>query len=302
MVKRWFIYFREMFPLQKYLPFIFFTFSAIYGVTQLMAQRQIIQIGYRFWAGMATVFMMTLLMRIFDEFKDRETDSKLFPGRALSRGAVRYSDIKVLGWLVFFIMVVLNFLIPQSWIPFLLMLAYGFLTLKWFFRKEKISTNLILAFVTHQPMVLFIYAYVVAVSIPDSQFNMMVVKVVPSVLSLFLTVSAWEISRKVRATGKETEYITYSKLYGPRKATLLALSFLTISIACDCLAGHVFHFQIWFYITYIIMTLVYSFFFIRFMFVPSDRNLSLLPVAEAASILIPLVYFFQILYLFPIKL
>ena len=47
----------------------------------------------------------------------------------------------------------------------------------------------------------------------------------------------WEVSRKIRAPKDETEYVTYSKLFGYRKATNFVLIVTLIDIATNCNSG-----------------------------------------------------------------
>ncbi len=291
-LKRLAIYFEEMFPLSKYLPYIFITFSAIYGVTQISCYNKIV-VDVSFIYGFITVFCATLLMRNYDELKDKEVDAKLFPSRALPRGAVKYDDIWFLVIMNFLLILIAFFLAPKAPVALFAMLIYSLLTYKWFFFPEIISKNLLLAFITHQPFVLFVYVYIVCQSAPVNECSGFSIKTIPSIVALFLTVSTWEISRKIRVN--ETEYITYSKLFGATRTALVAMCALIFSIVLDGVAGYIFEFDWWFFVVFGILAAVYAFYFIRFFRNPVETNLQLKSIAEAAGIMIPLFYVIQLL-------
>lgn len=291
-LKRITIYFKEMFPLSKYIPYILITFSAIYGITQISCYNKIL-LDMSFVYGFVTVFCATLLMRNYDELKDKEVDARLFPSRALPRGAVKYSDVWFLVILNFVLIVIVFFLKPKAPISLLVMLIYSILTFKWFFLPNIISKNLLLAFVTHQPFVLFVYVYMVCQSAPVEHCAEFSVQTIPSIVALFLTVSTWEISRKIRVN--ETEYVTYSKLFGPTRTAFAAMCALIFSIVLDCVAGYIFEFDWWFFVVFGILASFYAFYFIRFFRNPVESNLQLKSIAEAAGIMIPLVYVVQLL-------
>jgi hypothetical protein len=51
-----------------------------------------------------------------------------------------------------------------------------------------------------------------------------------------LYATVWEIGRKIRGTTEETEYNTYSKVWGPRTATAVVLVLCAGSIGCGVVA------------------------------------------------------------------
>ena len=54
-------------------------------------------------------------------------------------------------------------------------------------------------------------------------------------LTLYFPALIWEISRKIRAPKDETEYTTYSKLFGYRKATRFVLLLTLIDVVTNFL-------------------------------------------------------------------
>ena len=54
-----------------------------------------------------------------------------------------------------------------------------------------------------------------------------------AVFTLYFPALIWEVTRKIRAPKDETEYVTYSKLFGYKKATNFALIVTLIDIATN---------------------------------------------------------------------
>ncbi|AJP71157.1 hypothetical protein TS85_03980 [Sphingomonas hengshuiensis] len=232
MPHRLWIYLREMFPLEKHLPLLLVSFLGLYGCLQAQAGAATLAFGPAAVVGFLSYFGMSLTMRVYDEFKDRELDRVLFPHRPFPRGAVRAGDLVALCVGTVALGLVLN--LREGWLlwPYLAMHAYALLTFKWFFLERLHRNSLLLALVTHQPLGLFVNAYVIAVAwhalnggppqALDSQW------VLP-LFAFFFPVGAWETSRKIRAPEQETAYITYSSLLGPRRAALFPLVFMALT-------------------------------------------------------------------------
>lgn len=283
------IFFRERFPLQVQLPFAVLTYVSVWLATGLYGG------GALSWqfintVGCFTAFGMALLMRIFDELKDREVDPILFPERPFGRGAVLYRDIEILGLLLVAAMFLLNWFFPVLRLPFILMLLFSLLTFRWFFMKDIISKNLIYALVTHQPTTLFVLWYIVQsfdyepVTLRFEQLNVIL-------FTFFMPVFAWEVSRKIKAQNTENDYVTYSKIMGPRIAAMLALSGLIWHVwgmwrllrdsATDSGASI---FETASYIVAGVGMLVLIVFF-RFILQPNVRNLIIRQAVEVVSLL-----------------
>ncbi|ODS23836.1 hypothetical protein AB835_06745 [Candidatus Endobugula sertula] len=247
MYQRLNVYFKEMFPLQRFIPYAAITFLGLYFSTQAVLGVDVFIIGYPTVIGFITLFPLSLLMRIFDEFKDLEVDRVLFPHRAVARGAVHTSDLKWLGICLVILMIILNISLDWVIMFFIAALAFGFLTFKWFFIKDILSHNLLLALVTHQPMGLLVNAYVAAIAmfVTANALGTFDTWVAAVVFAYFFPVTAWEIARKIRAPEQETEYVTYSKILGPRFACCLPLLFTSLSGILLLLINARLHLALW---------------------------------------------------------
>jgi len=234
MPHRLWVYLREMFPPGKHVPLLLVSFLGLYGCLQALAGASTLVFGWLAVTGFVSYFGVSLIMREYDEFKDRELDRALFPDRPFPRGAVYASDLIALGVAIFAVGLLLN--LREGWLvwPYLAMHAFAWLTYKWFFLERLHRGSLLLSFATHQPLGLLVNAYVIAVAwhalhgAPPEALN-------PTWLlplfAFFLPVGAWETSRKIRAPEQETTYVTYSSLLGARGATMLPLGFMAVTAA-----------------------------------------------------------------------
>ena len=82
-----------------------------------------------------------------------------------------------------------------------------------------IQNSLPLALVTHNPVMMILNLY--TISFVCYKYNLPLLSL-PTVLlafTMYFPSLIWEVCRKIRAPKDETEYVTYSKLFGYKKAT-----------------------------------------------------------------------------------
>ena len=184
MFKRLAIYYKEMFPL-----------------------------GSRFIVA-AIMFLL-----IADFFMYYETDQRLFPHRALPSGRVKKKDLAIALAFIVTVSVALNLFFMNNIFWFLFLYIYGTLMSFWFFKRDKIQNSLPLALVTHNPVMMILNLY--TISFVCYKYNLPLLSV-PTILlafTMYFPSLIWEVCRKIRAPKDETEYVTYSKLFGYKKAT-----------------------------------------------------------------------------------
>jgi len=295
MFRRILIYLREMFPFHVYVPYSLLSYLTLYFIIQTIVTEGTLKINLEGIIGWITVFCVLIILRILDEFKDIETDKRLFPTRPLPRGAVNLRDIRILSLILFITIVLIN--IYLTWVLFIFaaMMLYIWASYKWFFLKNIISENLILTLITHQPITLMVNLYIVSISFKSIGIIHLNGLIIISILAFFFPITAWETSRKIRSAGSETEYVTYSKLIGPVKATLLPLLSLIVTLGLFLYLGIVLNFSP---ITLICLSLILMpilFFYIRFQIKPEKKYLQLKPVSEISTILIMLICLIQLI-------
>lgn len=255
MIKRISIYFKQMFPLLPRLFLGFLLFFEIYFLIILTNQRTSFTIGIQEVVGAVTIFLFFMFLRIADDLKDKETDAKLFPERALPSGRVKEKDLIITLIIILLLVVTLNLIFMNNLLYFAVLMGYGALMSVWFFKKAKIQNSLPLALVTHNPVQLIINLYIITYTcikydIPIFSLNNAVV-----IFTLYWPGLVWEISRKIRAPKDETEYTTYSKLFGYKKAT----QFVLIVMFLDMITSSILVYKL---LPYAVITVIVSYFWL----------------------------------------
>jgi 4-hydroxybenzoate polyprenyltransferase len=174
--------------------------------------------------------LFLLLLRVMDEFKDFEIDSRLFRDRPLVTGIVKKRDLAMLGCLILAALVLLNIFMNRTIVAaFLVTLVYCLLMFKFFF-WPKIKTSLILALITHNPLAFLLQIYALSFVVSDAVWRNHVPEMLVMCGMFWLPWTAWEIGRKIRVPEDENEYETYSKNLGPRGASAIVLSLVAIDL------------------------------------------------------------------------
>lgn len=220
MLKRLGVYCKEMFPIPKHIFVGAIVFLEIYFIVLLNYGITSFSIGIQEFIGSFTIFSFLFLLRIADDFKDFKTDSKLFPDRPLPSGRVKKSDLIILASLIILTVSILNLLFMNNLIFFLILMIYGALMSVWFFNKAKIQKNLILALITHNPVQMIMNIYIISFTCIKYGLEAFSYITFFTAFTLYFPALIWEIARKIRAPGDETEYVTYSKLWGYKKAAI----------------------------------------------------------------------------------
>lgn len=267
------IYCNEMFPVHIYLPYVVALYACLSVTTQLLYSRVVIIDTYGV-VGLLSAFCMMLLLRTFDDLKDFEIDKDLFPERAIPRGDVRKSDITTLSVTSFVVLMAANLLFARhTLVPFFIMVGYALLTFKWFFAEAIHRKNLFLTMLTHQPLPLFINAYLISTALYaggreyDFSFGHILL-----LLLFSLPVTAWEVGRKIRAADMETDYVTFSRIFGASGAATISLALLSISGFISLYMGWRLHLPLAFYLANSALLVFVAFVFIRFILHPEHRN------------------------------
>ena len=230
LLKRLNIYLKEMLPPVKCAVASTLLVFEIYFLIILISDVGMFYVSVPEIVGCYTVFTFLLSLRIADDFKDYKTDLVLFPHRALPSGRVKKSDLTALLISINVVAIALNIIYMNNLIFYAGLMLYGVLMSLWFFARSKIQKNLPLALITHNPVDFIINVYIISFTcikygLPIVTFNNVLIA-----LTLYWPCLIWEISRKTRAPGEETDYTTYSKLFGYQKITRLILVIITLDV------------------------------------------------------------------------
>lgn len=230
MIKRLHIYFKERFPIIPRLLVGIIVFLEIHFLLLLNNGVNKFDFGIQEIVGCFTVFAFLFWLRVADDLKDYETDKVLFKERPLPSGRTKKKDVIIITSIIQAITIILNVIFMNNILFFIILYVYGFLMSKWFFQRSKIQPNLFLALITHNPVQIFINLYIISFTCIKYSLPFFSYITICTLFTLYFPALIWEVSRKIRAPKDETEYTTYSKLYGYKKATIFVLILTLVDI------------------------------------------------------------------------
>ncbi len=229
-LSRWWTYFEERFPpFQHGISVGIFTISALCFSARIrddMAPPGALASAVAF----ATTFFFFLQLRIADEFKDCEEDSRWRPYRPVPRGLVTLRSLAVLGAGTGFVQLILVPLYqPRLIILLILVWAYFGLMSAEFFVREWLKARPVIYMGTHMVIIPLITLYVTA-------YDWMRLGGTPPrglwwfVAMTYFNFSVIEIGRKLRSPQDEEKGVeTYSVLWGPKGAVLAWLGGIVVT-------------------------------------------------------------------------
>lgn len=227
--KRFFIYQKERFPLLGHgLLVTAFSFSAMSYSRICRGATGFVETKF-FLTGIATTVTLFLLVRIFDEFKDREDDARYRRQLPVPRGLVSLRELAWLGALTVLFQIVINALFfPKMFLLYALVIAYLCLMGKEFFVGEWLKKHPFWYVVSHMLIIPLVDMYASGLD------WLMAGAEAPKGLLFFFAVSfmngiVLEIGRKIR-TPENEEFNTYSTMMGAARATRLWLLILFITL------------------------------------------------------------------------
>jgi 4-hydroxybenzoate polyprenyltransferase len=235
---KWWTYQRERFPLAAHAPLIAaFSFSAVSYSALLRGERSF-PAPRAALVAFATALIFFLQLRIADEFKDFEEDSRWRPYRPVPRGLVTLKELGAVGVAGAAIQLALALWLKPP-LAVLLLAVWGWLALmsKEFFAREWLKARPVTYMWSHMVIIPLIDFYATACDWMAAGTPR------PRGLLWFLLVSFFngmvvEIGRKVRAPGDEEEGVeTYSALWGQRKAVTAWLAVMVVTAVCALLAA-----------------------------------------------------------------
>ena len=237
---RVFRYVAVMFPPGSHLPQALVLFAAIYCSLQALAGIQPLRIGWSSALGAGSVAIVLLLVRLYDDVRDAPSDILLgragdprYVARPTVTGLVSVPEVR---WLVVSLSLAVAMLNlawggPRAQIAILVGFAITWLAFRWFFLRMT-GKAILLATLARKSLTILIAGYVVAVFADEWNPSRVSAWAWPLVLAPCFEAAAWEVSRKIRAPADETDYGTYSKALGPRRAATLAVCFVALALFC----------------------------------------------------------------------
>jgi len=235
---RWWIYQRERFPIVAHGVLILAFSSSAVCFSSLLRGRVELPPLLVVTVAFGTAFLFFLQLRIADEFKDFEEDSRYRPYRAVPRGLVSLRELGVLGVIAAAIQLGLGLALDPS-IVLLLAVAWIYLALmsKEFFVGEWLKLHPVPYLISHMVIIPIVDFYATACDWWPTHDGM------PTGLGWFVAASysngiVIEIGRKIRAPADEEVGVnTYSSIWGPRNAVLVWLGAMLTTGICATLAA-----------------------------------------------------------------
>jgi 4-hydroxybenzoate polyprenyltransferase len=235
---RWWVYQRERFPLIAHGILILAFSSSAVCFSSLLRGRPVLPPLRVVAVAFGTAFLFFLQLRIADEFKDFEEDSRYRPYRPVPRGLVSLRELGVLGAIAAAIQLCLGLALDPS-IVLLLAVAWVYLALmsKEFFVGKWLKRHPVPYLISHMAIIPLVDFYATACDWWPAGRGM------PPGLGWFVAASysngiVVEIGRKIRAPAdEETGVNTYSALWGPTTAALIWLGAMLITGICATLAA-----------------------------------------------------------------
>lgn len=218
--RRGVVYQRERFPLVSHAPLVAAFSGSAVCLSSLLRGR----IAIPPWPSLIVAFVTSLLfflqLRIADEFKDFDEDSRWRPYRPVPRGLVTLAELRRVGIVAALIQLTLAIWLEAALVP-LLLAAWAWLALMSveFFVPAWLRARPIVYMLSHMAIMPLIDLYATA-----CDWRVAGLHAPPAGLVWFLVVSFFngivvEIGRKIRPIDAEEEGVeTYSVLWGLTRA------------------------------------------------------------------------------------
>lgn len=230
-LKRLWIYQRERFPvILNLIAVTTFTFSAI-SYSRICRGAE----GFVSWdaylIGCFATFTLFFLVRVFDEFKDKEDDAKFRKYLPVPRGLIKLSELKTLG-IIIGILQIAVIVIFQLKMLYLYVLVLGYLCLMGveFWMPSYLKKRQILYITSH----MFIFPFL---DLYSSGLDWLLEGVNPHVGLVFFFIVSYlngllvEFGRKLKAPEDEEEnVVSYTGMWGVKGAVAVWLCTLIVTL------------------------------------------------------------------------
>ncbi len=236
---RWWIYQKERFPLVAYGPLIAaFSFAAV-GYSALARGSA----SWPGWRQTAVAFVTSLLfflqLRLADEFKDFEDDSRHRPYRPVPRGLITLRELALVWAGCIGLQLLLALWLSTRLLPLLAITwVYLLLMSKEFFFPNWLKRHAVIYMVTHMVITPLIFLYASACDWIAAGYARPSHGLIWMLAVNYFNGMVIEIGRKIRAPGDEEPGVeTYSFLWGRRNAVLAWLAAMAATAVVAFVAG-----------------------------------------------------------------
>jgi hypothetical protein len=225
-------YTKERFPL---VPIMLFVFLLTAGYAHFFAN----WFGHQFswnepklWITMVSVFLFMLQLRMADEIKDFDKDSKAFPERLLSRGVIKLSTIAVILYSTIAVELLLSFSMGMTHLLWMVVLqVWANLMAKEFFCKEFLDKQVTVSLILHQLILVPLAIYSALPFVADENFFASPT-IYPALIFATLLYTVYEIARKTWSADRENVNAdSYTRFWGIRGAIITQMVLVAAVLA-----------------------------------------------------------------------
>jgi 4-hydroxybenzoate polyprenyltransferase len=265
--KRFYIYQKERFPFLGYIVLIsVFTFSAASYSRICRGGTGFIDWG-NYLIGVLTTFSLFFLVRIFDEFKDKEEDAKYRQYLPVPRGLISLKELKIVGSVVASIQLFcILFFQPEMIVLYAVVMGYLLLMRVEFFVPHWLKRHQLMYVVSHMIIIPLIDVYASGLDWFLGGFK------APIGLLFFFAVSfmngiVLEFGRKIKPPDSEEEgVLSYTKYFGTKKAVWVWISVLTATLLLSLVTSYYANYGLvayYFFGTVFLICLIPAFLFLQ---------------------------------------
>lgn len=239
LVKRLWIYQRERFPLLvNAIAVTTFTFSAI-SYSRICRGAEGFVDWQTYLIGCFATFTLFLLVRIFDEFKDKEDDARYRSYLPVPRGVVKLRELRWIGIILGILQItsIALFQLPMLTL-YALVIAYLCLMGVEFFVPVWLKKHPLLYITSHMIIIPLLDIY-------SSGLDWLLDGSHPHPGLLFFFMVSYlnglivEFGRKFKApSDEEAGVISYTRMWGIRKAVTIWMSTILMTLFIACMAAH----------------------------------------------------------------
>ena len=219
-------WFQERFPPAHAILFFVLYFSAVlFGA--FLTSSGALSFGVDELLGFVGVYAFFLMLRVFDEHKDYDSDCINFPERVLQRGLVTLNHLKVVGVITIAAQLGVSLYLDGGFarvtITWLVVMFWSSLMLKEFFVGEWLQERVVLYALSHMVVMPMALAWMAQMGASAA----ITTPVFYLCLMAFFSGFSFELARKTRAPEDEREGVdSYTKAFGTRGAPLVTVGLL----------------------------------------------------------------------------
>src|SRR5688572_8779781 len=251
-------YLRERFPLFGHVLLIVSYYSSNQFLAKVLTQPDApMQYTPRSLLGALTLLFFFFHLRVFDEHKDFEEDSRFHPQRVLQRGVITLADLRRLAALAIVGELLFSFAAwPEAFVTLAIAFTFSVLMLKEFFARDWLKRHFLVYATSHMLLMPLLSLMVFSFATRRMPWDAPLVFWLYAFVGFFVTFNV-EVSRKIRAPEDEVEGLeTYSRIFGTYGAAWIVLGLRLIDTTLVSIVGYFIGVSGWFYVAIGVLFLV----------------------------------------------